>query len=102
MICRIPEEDVFITFLNNTRVAGHADVLDNMLNNVVSALYNQPYSLIKPTPVYEMKKLIENKSANEAAAYYRQLKKNKNTRFDFDSSVDLINLADYLLKKTHK
>ncbi|MFT3947919.1 MAG: serine hydrolase [Agriterribacter sp.] len=99
LICRIPEEDVFITFLNNTRVANHADVLDNMLNNVVSALYNQPVSLAKPSPVYEMKHLIETKTINQAIEYYYQLKQHQKDNFDFGNIADLTNLAEYLTEK---
>lgn len=99
MICRIPEQETFIVILNNSWVPNQSKILDDILGNAVSVLYNQQVSFPKPSPVSGMYAIIQNNSVKEAIAYYTGLKKTQPSKYNFGNVIDLINLGDLLSKQ---
>lgn len=99
MVCRIPEQDIFVAILDNSWVPNQSKILDDILGNAVSILFNQEVHFPKPSPASQMYSIIQGSSLEDAVAYYNQLKTTQTSEYSFGNPADLINLGDLLHKQ---
>jgi CubicO group peptidase (beta-lactamase class C family) len=100
MIGRIPEDESFFILLDNSRAGTRGGLLDGVIDDVITIMYNKPVSMPKPLPAYALYDKLKTSNVRESVAYYNYLKKNEQAKYNFNTvRNDLNNLGRFLDSK---
>ncbi len=80
---RIPEDNIFIVLLDNTRAGARGGELAAISKNIVPVLFGAKAELPKPSAFIELSKKIKSKSLDEGIAYFKSAIEVDRTAYSF-------------------
>jgi CubicO group peptidase (beta-lactamase class C family) len=97
---RTLEDENFVILLDNSRAGLRGGLLDAIINDIIAVIYDKPVTMPKPLPAYALYDSLEKSNVETAIAYYRTLKKTKQSNYNFITiENDLNNLGDFLTSR---
>jgi CubicO group peptidase (beta-lactamase class C family) len=100
MLGRTLEDENFVILLDNSRAGLRGGLLDAIMNDIIGVIYDKPVTMPKPLPAYALFDSMQKSNVQTAIAYYRSLKKTKQSNYNFKTiESDLNNLGDFLTSK---
>ena len=94
-MARIPEENIFIVLLDNTRAGMRGGDLVAISNRIMPALFDLKTELPKPVAYIELMRVIKTKSVDDGIAHFEKSIKTARSAFNFTGFENSLNAIGY-------